>query len=292
MGESIKLAAYNLLSESEAWDLEPGGVTKPPTLTVLSGLISYTNISGAANHALLLKDGDQNLPIFTNGNIDLDFGVAYIPKLICFINHNVYDSGSKIEIYAGPNAGALVLRDTIESPNRSIDLFYPLRFNDAWLNSTSVNQAYWRFRLLRGSGAAYIGEIVIASDYFSFDEWTPQSDYSLNMAFDRRKATHEFYSGESTDHDIKPPVLNFDLTWIRKAIFDGNNLYVDWLAQHMAGLNKSPNRQVLVWRDNRVCLFGKLNPEAGIGWNSDESFTPRFSFTGEYPRRFYRDELD
>jgi hypothetical protein len=293
---AAKLLTSNMLARSEVWQLDPGSLTMPP-LVQTAAPIAYANIpTGGGVYAAFTFDGDQDLPFFFNANpgfVRITFNVAVTPKAIALINHNCNDTGDKIEIYAGPNTGAMVLIDTIQSPNRSVDAFYPFRFNDAWINSGAINQHVWRVDLIKASGLAYLGELFFASEYYEFEDFDPQPNYDIGMQFSRRKATHEFYSGESADYDLKSPIVSYSLNWSKKSVYSGSfDLFVDWVAKHMDALNQSPSRQVLIWRDDRVCMFGKLEEGAALGWSPEKSPTPRYAFQAEYPRRFFRDELD
>lgn len=293
---AAKILTSNLLRRTSIWDKDPGGLSLPPTASA-SAFTNYAGgIGAAAAHRALISDGDQNLPLFLSGSpsdFSWTFNNAIIPKAIAIINHNCYETGDKIEIIAGANPSNPILIATIQSPNRSADIFYPLRFNDAWVNTGSVNQPWWQVQFTKASGNPYVGEIFFATDYYEFEDFMPQPNYDIAMQLSRRKASHEFYSGESADYDLKSPVVPFGLDWSRKDVKSGSfDLFMDWVPKHMDALNQSPSRQVLIWRDDRVCMFGRLEESAALGWFPDKSFTPRYVFRAEYPRRFFRDELD
>jgi hypothetical protein len=249
--DTVKLALYNTLAETETWDVDPGGVTKPPVIGLLIPGKNYTNIVGSAALSPLVRDGDQNLPIFfisSPGNIRMDFGVAYTPQLIAFLNHNCFETGDRIEVRRGLNGVNLVY--SIVAPNRSVDLFYPLRFNDAWYNSGSVT-----------------------------------FDYQKNSAIT------ELQSGSLFDYETEPPFVNIGLDWGRKAEGATDKFLEHQVNTVCAAASHSPYKQVLVLYEDRVCVFGRLKSNGSYQELSDGSFSPSHRFRAEYPRKFWRSFL-
>jgi hypothetical protein len=288
---------YNTLSDSIVWNLE-GAATKPPALAKLSGTLkNYTNIVGVANLLELIRDSDQNIPLFfttTSGEIQFDFGIAYEPKLIAIVNHNCYASGDHIEIRRGVAGGTLVF--DIATPNRSVDLFYPLRFNDVWYNSGATTDRYWSVKLIKSSGAPYVGEIFVASDFHSFVEWEPTPDWPISWDFQRQTVRHEIEAGTDVIYDDIPPNLTAALNWGLKGFSNDSPLLQNITKTSAAAQRFSPYKQLMTLpfaedEAPRACLFGKFAPSASYRHDAADLAGPQHSFTGEYPRRFFRDEI-
>jgi hypothetical protein len=297
---TVKLGLYNALAESETWDVDPVGINKPPPVSLQLGVIdNYTNIAAGADHLALLSDGDQNLPVITSGGggllrFEWDFGAGganYRPELIAILNHNCFEAGDFINIVSGPASPAANLRLRIQAPNRSVDLFYPLRFNDCWYNSTAITDRYWAVVLSKASGLPYVGEIFFTDQYFSYEEWDPQPRWPATFDYQKNAAIVELQSGSLFDYEIEPPFVNIGLDWGRKAEGATDKFLEHQINTICAAASHSPYKQVLVLYEDRVCVFGRLEPNGSYQELSDGSFSPSHRFIAEYPRKFFRSGL-
>lgn len=296
MSESAKLILFNALSDSIQWSSEEPSVSKPPTIILagVSSIVPYTNIIGNPANIALVRDGSQNIPIVFGASGDgltVDWGVVNVePKAIAIINHNCWESGDHIEIryLVGES-----LAFDIASPNRSADLFYPLRMNDAWINDSALQARFWTIRFFKTSGLPFVGEIFFAFEFTSFLEFDPQPDVGIGVSYLRNASRNNTIAGAPVIYDTQPPSLRWGLNWSRKKEDDNvaadTDFLLDW-PMLLTSQATQPNRKsVFIWKNDRVCQMGKLSFPGSEAISPDRSVQPALSFVGKFPRKSLRE---
>ena len=291
-----KLGVYNALAESQLWNDDNVATTKPPALSIAPAPIDFVNITGAANVTALLIDGDQNLPVTFSASptrVKIDFGVAYKPAFIALINHNYYEAGDTIEFLGGAASPAVNSLITLSAgnANRSVDLFYPLRFNDAYCNVADVSYRHWEIEFTKGSGYGYLGQVFVAAERYSFielshDAYTPGANYGTSFSPARRDVRHVIDSGEAARYDLRPQIIDIDLRSSQKGDDETYKLlnHAGRIGAVMS--RRSPCRSVLVSMHDRVCHFGKLDRNNSIGRFAPDTISRNMDFIAENPREF------
>jgi len=293
IANSQKLAIYNQLAESVAWHELPAGITMPPALSKSAGTViePYLDIVSDADNLALLKDGDQNLPCFFAAGecqLILDFGVPIAPAIIGCCNHDCFETDDEINIYRSTDGLAWTLAANLAAPSRAVDLCYPLRGNDAWCNIAGLSYRWWKVELVKDSGGAYLGELFVALNYYSLVEPSPQPAWSQKGEFQRRLVRPELACGEFLEYETAAPRLLLDLPIPPRVVAEAE---AEGLRQHLihsaASLcRRSPTRQLLVWQDDRVCLFGRLSESGSLSLFPDSSFSAGPAFAGDWPEGF------
>lgn len=289
---TLKFVPINILSPKAKTYDGLAGLTIPPTVT-LSGYLPYVNsqFASAADYAALLSDGDQDLPLFFDtgtGEITLNFGDDIAPTVIALINHNCYDTDDHITIDVD---GVEVI--DIESPNRSVDLFYPLRNNDAWYNLNTTGGTEWIIRLIKDSGLPYLGELVIGFRLGTYEIAAELSPSGISYAFNPRESAIELGSGARVNYDVRPPEISVAMNFPER--LTGSNPfieYVDPLANWK--MRSGSSKSLLVWHDDRVCMWGRMDTAGSYSerpGTSGSIYAPSYKFTAELARRFYRDGM-
>jgi hypothetical protein len=284
----LKFGLYNRASDTKDWYDEIINVI-PPVIASNSAHVNYTNI--VANHEELLRDGDQNLPAFTAAGAQrytFFFGDAVVPDFIAVINHNCHEAGDYIRILKGPG---LALVEEISSPNRSVDIFRPLRMNDAWVNIGGDGEGIWHVVLSKPlGGTPYCGEI-----FFSFGrgytEFETPAAWGVRTELDLKAAALDLENGEQFLAYTDSPRLKVSIPFGRQ---NATNDLREFFWAVNAAQRFTAARQVLVLQD-RLCMFGRLQSDVNVNrtqhGGGESSRQTDLTFVGEFPRRFHGDAL-
>lgn len=298
MSESGKLILFNALSDTIQWSSEEPSVSKPPAIakTGATTLEAYTNIVANQDLLDLMRDGSQNIQLVfdaTGSGFVIDWGVIVTPRAIAIINHNCWESGDHIEIRYDL---VKTLAVDIASPNRSADIFYPLRMNDAWLNDSNISSRYWWIEFFKTSGKPFVGEIFFAFEFTSFLEFDPQPDVGIGISYLRNASRNNTIAGAPVIYDTQPPSLRWGLNWSRKKEDDNvaadTDFLLDWPMLFTSQATQPNRKSVFIWKNDRVCQMGKLAFSGSEAISPDRSVAPSLTFTGEFPRKALRENPD
>lgn len=287
----LKIGLFNEATISKWFYTDAAGISLPPVVTSLFAPADYVTPRLLAP----LTDNDQNLCVFggtANNYFTFDFGDVVTPSMIAIANHNAFKTDDIITIYKDFPVAPAGIVSLIQYPVRSADLFWPLRMNDAWVNSAGESSRYWtvKITLKDNTRRCRIGEIFFCFNH-SYKEFETPPSWGARLNVDLHESYLPLTAGGGASVYGNAPSVEIPLGFDKR---NSTNDYQDILWT-LAAANRFPGaRQILVWHD-RLCFFGNIGETADFTRIKQGNSAARIgglSFLHEMPRRFVGDEID